>query len=105
VGGTAAAGIVIRIVAPEASEAAAVAQVRGLLAKLGRGSATAEELALASAEIGRIELESSLDPRRRIVELWRGGAPAAALDLAALRAFHGRLGGATQAVVFVRSRA
>jgi hypothetical protein len=104
VGGSMAAGIVIQIATPPSSETAAVAQVRGLLARLARGSTTADELALAARELGRMELESSLDPRRRIVELWRGGGAAPALDLAALRAFHGRLGSGAQAVVYVHSR-
>jgi hypothetical protein len=104
VGGSAAAGIVVRIAADEASESAAVAHVRGLLARLARGAVSADELALANRELAQAELESSLDPRRRIVELWRGAGPAAALDLASLRAFHARLGNATQAVVYVRSR-
>jgi len=104
VGGSAAGGIVIRIAAPEATEPAAVAQVRGLLARLGRGALTAEELALANRELARAELESSLDPRRRIVELWRGAGPPAVLDLNGLRTFHGRLAAGSQAVVYVRSR-
>ena len=104
IGGAAAAGIVVRIAADEASETAAVAQVRGLLARLARGSVTAEELALANRELGQAELASSLDPRRRIVELWRGSGQAAALDLASLRAFHARLGSASQAVVYVKAR-
>jgi hypothetical protein len=104
VGGAAAAGIVVRVAAPEGSESAAVAQVRGLLARLSRGALTADELGLASREVARAELESSLDPRRRIVELWRGAGAAAPLDLGSLRAFHSRLGAATQAVVYVRSR-
>ncbi len=104
VGGSRAAGIVVRVVAAPGAEASAVAQVRGLFDRLAKGAATTDEVTAAARESSRLELESSLDPRRRVVDLWRGAGPARPLDLASLRAFHARLGSANHAVVFVRSR-
>ncbi|HEV8247343.1 MAG TPA: hypothetical protein VGP93_16305, partial [Polyangiaceae bacterium] len=103
-GGTRAAGLVVRVVAPEDSEAAAIAELRSLFERLSRGAVSADEVVAAAKELGRAELESSLDPRRRVVDLWRAAGPPRPLDLASLRAFHARLGSASQALVLVRSR-
>jgi hypothetical protein len=65
----------------------AVARVRSLLERLAQGGISPGELKLAETELDRRDALGRLDPRRRIVELWRGARPAA-LDLATLRALH-----------------
>ena len=64
-----------------------VARVRGLLERLSQGAVTPGELKLAEAELERRDALGRLDPRRRIVELWRGARPPA-VDLPTLRALH-----------------
>jgi hypothetical protein len=65
----------------------AVARVRSLLERLAQGGISPGELKLAETELERRDALGRLDPRRRIVELWRGARPAA-LDLPTLRALH-----------------
>jgi hypothetical protein len=103
-GGAQTAGLVIRVASTADGEEQAVRQVRGLLVRLARGSATAEDLVLARRALAQTELEGRLDPRRRLVELWRGSESVQELELGTLRAFHGRFEGATQAAVNVRAR-
>ncbi len=87
-GGSHARALVIEITANPDAAHDAVAQVRGLLDHLARGAATAGDLRYAAERAARIDTAAELDPRRRIVDLWRGSADAAAPDLAALRRFH-----------------
>jgi hypothetical protein len=103
VGGPTLGGLVIRVSADRSAESAAVTQVRALLDRLGRGATSQEDVILADRELSRAELETSLDPRRRIIDLFRGTAPPSTLDLGALRAFQARLVGSHHTVVYVRS--
>ena len=69
---------------PDRSDAA-VAQVRGLLQRLSQGAVTEQDLSAARRHFEEQDLAQTLDPRRRAVDLWRGGPSKAAPDLAALR--------------------
>jgi hypothetical protein len=103
VGGPTLGGLVVRVSADPGAETAAVAQVRALLDRLSRGAASPGDVALAERELSRAELETSLDPRRRIVDLFRGATPQPPLDPGSLRGFQARLAGAHHTVVYVRS--
>jgi hypothetical protein len=78
VGGSRAAALVIDVRAPEATLDAAVAQVRALLQRLRQGAIGPADLERSQALRERWELEASLDPRRRLINLWREARPAAA---------------------------
>jgi hypothetical protein len=54
---------------------AAIASVRGVLDELGRGQLRADDLAQASARLAERDAQARIDPRRRIVDLFRGPAP------------------------------
>ncbi|HMJ56456.1 MAG TPA: hypothetical protein VK540_30525 [Polyangiaceae bacterium] len=71
VGGARAAALVIDIRAPEATLDAAVAQVRALLQRLRQGAIAPTDLERSQALRERWDLEASLDPRRRLLSLWR----------------------------------
>ena len=73
VGGPRAAALVIDVRAPEATFDAAVAQVRALLQRLRQGAIGPADLERSQALRDRWELEASLDPRRRLINLWRDG--------------------------------
>jgi hypothetical protein len=82
------AAMVIRVEAAEGSLDAAVAQIRALLDRVRQGALREEDRARAGEALSRAALAASLDPRSRVVALWRGAAatpPAPTLD--ALRAF------------------
>ena len=66
---------------------AATSQVRALLSRLGRGGATQADHARALGRHEAADLAARLDPRRRLIDLFRGDAPSPAPDLAALRAW------------------
>jgi hypothetical protein len=67
---------------------AATSQVRALLSRLARGGATHVDHARALARHEAADLASRLDPRRRLVDLFRGEpATASPPDLAAFRAW------------------
>lgn len=68
------AALLVRLTAPDAALDAAVAQTRALLDRLRRGAIQAEDLARASRRVARASLATSLDPRARVVALWRSDA-------------------------------
>jgi NAD(P)-dependent dehydrogenase (short-subunit alcohol dehydrogenase family) len=76
VGGPRAAALVIDVRAPEATLDAAVAQVRALLQRLQQGAIGAADFTRGQALRERWDLEASLDPRRRLIRLWRDPRPA-----------------------------
>jgi hypothetical protein len=79
--------LVVRLVGPDASIDPAVAQVRALLDRLRHGALRSEDRAKAAGAIARAELAASLDPRARVIDLWRGEPPSPAPSLDDLRAF------------------
>lgn len=86
-GGMDAAALVIEVRAVDSRIDQAVAQVRGLLARLRAGAATEGDAAWAQDYFARYQAQRQLDPRQRIVELWRGGdAPSGSFD--GLRRLH-----------------
>jgi hypothetical protein len=89
-GGARAPSLVIDVRAPEAGLAAAVAEVKLMLARLPQ-AASAADLDRAFAEQGRLDQEGRADPRRRLVDLWaaRTPGPRTKPSLAAFRAFLG----------------
>ncbi|MFO0566848.1 MAG: hypothetical protein U0263_14360 [Polyangiaceae bacterium] len=97
------AALVFEIDAPAAEQSTTLAALRALLQTLSRGSATEADAELARRQFERIALERSLDPRGRIVDLWRGAAASSA-DLASLRRFHASLGNAPEILVQAKTR-
>ena len=81
-----ASALVVRLVGPDASIDAAVAQVRALLDRLRHGALREEDRAKAAGALARTRLAASLDPRARIINLWRGEAPSPSPSLDDLRA-------------------
>jgi hypothetical protein len=67
--------LLVRLTGPDASLDAAVAQTRALFDRLRQGAIQPEDLARASRRLARATLATSLDPRARVVALWRGDAP------------------------------
>jgi len=80
--------LVVRLAASvDASLDAAVAQARALLDRLRQGALREEDRSRASALIAQSRLAVSLDPRLRIVALWRGDVATPAPSLETLRSF------------------
>ena len=79
----------------------ALGRVRGLLDRLAQGGITQAELKYAEQELDRADAFGRLDPRRRVVELWRGSRTAP-LDLPTLRMIQASLRGASQWIVQVK---
>jgi hypothetical protein len=71
IGGARGAALVVDIRAPESSLEAVVAQVRGLIDRLRQGAMGQSDFERSAAQRDRWDLEASLDPRRRLVDLWR----------------------------------
>jgi len=83
--------LAVRIVSAQGSLDAAVAEVRVLFDRLRQEGLTDADRALAAAALTERALESTLDPKARLVALWRGdtGVPAAP-TAEAMRAFTAR---------------
>ncbi len=79
--------LVVRLAGPDANIDASVAQVRALLDRLRQGALRDEDGARAAAAIARAHLAAALEPRARIVDLWRGEASPTAPSIDDLRAF------------------
>ncbi|HEX3771850.1 MAG TPA: hypothetical protein VHV30_13330 [Polyangiaceae bacterium] len=80
--------LVVRVTGADASMDGAVAQVRGLLDRVRQGALRDEDRARAAANLGRDRLAASLDPRARVVDLWRGDpVPMSSPSIDDLRAF------------------
>jgi hypothetical protein len=89
-GGSRSPSLILDVRAPVEVLAAAVAEVRALLARLPT-AATEADLVRAAAAASRREHDARADPRRRLGDLWAGRHPGAAprATLAAWRAFLG----------------
>ena len=75
IGGRRAAALMVDVRAPEGQLDAAVAQVRGLFQRLRQGVLSQADLDRSTAQRDKWDLEASLDPRRRLVDLWREPSP------------------------------
>ena len=103
-GGSRATALLIEVHAAGDVVRGAVAQVRGLLDRLARGAVTPADFEVARKHFEREGSLALLDPRRRVVDLWRGESPRAPADLAALRRFLGALRQEAHVVVYLRPR-
>jgi hypothetical protein len=79
--------LVVRLVATDGSLDAAVAQTRALLDHLRQGALKPEDRARAASLLASRTLSAQLDPRARLVQVWRGDPPATAPSLDELQAF------------------
>lgn len=103
-GGRLSAALLIEIQCPEAERAAALGQVRALVQRLAKGDASEADTELARRHFETRDAERALDPRGRIVELWRGGHSPRA-ELGSLRRFHQSLGTTKEIVVHAKPKA
>jgi hypothetical protein len=102
-GGVRAAALLVEVRATDGKTREALLEVRHALERLARGAATERELEAARASFDEDEKLAALEPRRRVVDLWRGSRSRAA-DLASLRRFHARLRPDSAALVVVKQR-
>jgi hypothetical protein len=100
-GGPRAAALVVRLAAPPEQRDPALARLRALFDRFPSGVATTADIQAADRELGRADAAERRDPRRRIVELWRGSPAPTRLDGAKLVKFLGDLGRAGRLVVLV----
>ena len=73
--------------------------MRALFDRFPTGVATTADIALAERELAEADAVERRDPRRRIVELWRGAAAPGRLDTGRLVKFQADLGRAGRLVV------
>ncbi len=89
-GGRRASALVVTLeAAPEQTEPA-VAQLRALFERLAQGAVSKRDFLQARREFGRGAARSTLEPRRRVVDLWQTVTPEPP-TLASLQAFHARV--------------
>jgi hypothetical protein len=62
---------VVDVRASDANLEPVVAQVRALLQRLAQGAMTMADLSRSAASLEKWRREASLDPRRRLLDLWR----------------------------------
>ncbi|MEO6600928.1 MAG: hypothetical protein ABIQ16_13700 [Polyangiaceae bacterium] len=104
IGGGRAGALLIEIHCNDDDARKAALEVRKALDRAVSGQLSNEELAAAQRAAAQRALASSLDPRRRIVDLWRGTASDPSLTRNSLRGFQAALSGAAQVVVYVTHR-
>jgi hypothetical protein len=102
-GGPRAAALVVRLAAPPDVRDQAHTRIRALLDRFPAGVTTTADAALAERELARADAAERRDPRRRIVELWRGAGTPGRLDTAKLMKFQAELGRAGRLVVLVQA--
>jgi len=90
VGGRRSSALVIEVKALPDEIDKAVAQVRALLRRLAQGAARKRDAELAQRHFARLDRTVALDPRHRIVHLWRGRSRKSPADLTSLRRLHSR---------------
>jgi hypothetical protein len=100
-GGPRAAALLVRLSVSADQREAALARVRALFDRFPTGVATTADIAAAERELARDDAIDRRDPRRRIVELWRGATTPGRLDTARLMKFQADLGRAGRLVVLV----
>lgn len=104
VGGGRAAALVVEIHASDDDARKATLVVRGALERLITSSLSNDAFATVQRAAERRAQSAALDPRRRIVDLWRGNRADPALSPSSLRAFQAALGGSAEVVVSVTHR-
>ncbi|MES1176943.1 MAG: hypothetical protein ABUL62_21660 [Myxococcales bacterium] len=104
IGGGHSAALLIEIHSSDEDARKATLEVRKALDRAVAGQLSNDELAEAQRASAERALASSLDPRRRIVDLWRGAVSDPSLSRNSLRGFQAALSGAAQVVVFVTHR-
>ncbi len=104
VGGARAAALIVEIRASDDEARAAVLEVRRVLERLAQAPLSGEELGAVQRSAERQALAASLDPRRRIVDLWRGTTAPAALGPGSVRSFQQALNPSAEVVVYVTHR-
>jgi hypothetical protein len=104
IGGGRVAALVVEIHANDEDAHRATLEVRRVLDHVVQASLSNDELLAAQRATEQRALGASLDPRRRIVDLWRGAPPDPPLSRSSLRAFQATLAGAAQVVVSVTHR-
>jgi hypothetical protein len=77
----------VKITGADSTLDAAVAQTRVLLDRVRQGALTEDDRSRASAAVARSRLAASLDPRARVIALWRGDAAPPAPSLDSMKAF------------------
>ncbi len=86
-GGSRAPALVVRIATAPGALDAAVAQTRALFDRVRQGALTDADLLRAKALRSAADVSAALDPRARLVGLFRGDSPLSTPTLDALRAF------------------
>ncbi|HEY3253093.1 MAG TPA: hypothetical protein VGJ91_04060 [Polyangiaceae bacterium] len=104
IGGGRGAALLIEIHASDDDARKATLEVRRALDRFVASPLSNDDLAAAQRAAVQRTLAASLDPRRRIVDLWRGSASEGSLSRNSLRAFQAALSGAAQVVVYVTHR-
>ena len=104
IGGGRRAALVIEVSANEDDARRATMEVRRTLDRLLTTQWSNDELSAAQHTAEQRAQGASLDPRRRIVDLWRGSKPESSLSRSSLREFQRDLTGAAQVVVYVLHR-
>jgi hypothetical protein len=95
---------VIEIRASDDDARKATLEVRRALDRFVLSPLSNDDLAAAQRAAAQRGLGASLDPRRRIVDLWRGSTAEGTLSRNSLRSFQAALSGAAQVVVYVTHR-
>jgi len=104
IGGGRAAALVIEIRASDEDARKATLEVRRALDRFVALPLSNDDLVTAQRAAAQRGLGASLDPRRRIVDLWRGSAADGPLSRSSLRAFQAALSASAQVVVHVTHR-
>jgi len=104
IGGARAAALVVEIRASDDDARRAVLEVRRVLERLAQGPLSSEELTTVQRAAERQALAASLDPRRRIVDLWRGAPVAPPIGPTSVRNFQSALSPSAEVVIYVTHR-
>lgn len=104
IGGGRVAALIVTLHASDDDTHKAILEVRRALEHVIQTPLSNDELAAAQRATEQRALGASLDPRRRIVDLWRGATPEPPLSRVSLRSFQAVLAGAAQVVVSVTHR-
>ncbi|MBE7480714.1 MAG: hypothetical protein HS104_12115 [Polyangiaceae bacterium] len=102
-GGSSAAALLVELRCEESDCGAALGRIRGLWQRLGKGEASAADAEIARRHFEARDAERALEPRARVVELWRGSGPPKS-DLESLRRFHQALSTAQEIVVHAKAK-